>query len=157
MLPCANNEDLALAVGEFSILRGSCTNIYALAFGFLGGSEVQKAGVGNLGLQDREVSMFWRPMVSKTETMCHHRTRGTEMGPEAHLRVRGRPHQSHDVSSSLVQSIRTPEHVHASTDDRRYRPAGARARAAIPWRSRCSPTGATPNLSSVRAGWSRAR
>ena len=65
MLPCANNEDLALAVGEFSILRGSCTEIYALAFGFLGGSEVQKAGVGNLGLQDREVSMFWRPMVSK--------------------------------------------------------------------------------------------
>lgn len=40
-------------------LVSSGSSFVPTAFGFLPGKEVKEAGVGNLGLQDRELTILW--------------------------------------------------------------------------------------------------
>lgn len=91
------------------------------ALGFLPGKEVKQAGVGNLGLQDRESTALWLGPVR----LCVRRTPRLEVGTDVHLRVRWRPFKSDNVSDNFWCRAWTP-----STE-----PRAAGERAQVP--SRC--------------------
>jgi hypothetical protein len=65
---------------------------FLIAFGFLAGKEVQEAGVGNLGLQDR--AYFSHIDYSNSREIDHvirSRTSGSTLGPEIYISIQRRP------------------------------------------------------------------
>jgi hypothetical protein len=69
------------------VLAAWHSSIVSTALGFLPGKEVKKAGVGNLGLQDRKSTTLWLEAVRS----CVRRAPRLEVGTDVHLRVRWRP------------------------------------------------------------------
>ena len=57
-------------------------------FGFLGGSEVKSAGVGNLGLQDRKSYVTVHPTFSVTYYASSQRASCPPLGKKTHLILR---------------------------------------------------------------------
>jgi hypothetical protein len=84
-----------VCVSERSL--GACSSFAPTAFGFLPGKEVKEAGVGNLGLQDRESTILRLEAVRS----CVRRAPRFEVGTDVRLRVRWRPFKSDDVSDKL--------------------------------------------------------
>ena len=65
------------------------------------GKEVKKAGLGNLGLQDRESTIASSHISPLTSTCVVCRTTGPSLGTEVHLHFRRRPVQGYDVRPSF--------------------------------------------------------
>ena len=61
--------------------------IFASAFGFLGGKEVKEAGISNLGLHDRELSLVFSLPTYTEPSDSSSRTRRSQMGQEVHFCV----------------------------------------------------------------------
>lgn len=71
-----------------------------LAFGFMGGKEVQAAGLGNFGLHDRELATFF----SLDVLTCSPRTVCTPMDPEVHFPLLRKSGTCCDVSAAGLSS-----------------------------------------------------
>ena len=79
---------------------GTMTDNTHLAFGFLGGKEVQAAGLGNFGLHDRELATF----SSLDVLTCSSRTVRTPMDLEVHFPLRGKSGTGCDVGAAGLSS-----------------------------------------------------
>jgi hypothetical protein len=79
------------------VLAALVSSVLPTALGFLPGKEVKKAGVGNLGLQDRKPTIIWFQDVHS----CVCRASRLELGTDVHHRVRWRPWKGDDVSDDL--------------------------------------------------------
>ena len=67
-------------------------------FGFLGGNEVKGAGVGNLGLHDRESKSESIPAYCYDSLCLTFRADGSSLDQQVHLGVWGRSKQGYHVS-----------------------------------------------------------
>ncbi len=73
-----------------------------LAFGFLASREVKEAGVGNLGLWDREYSSSRRNQYYNARL---HRTSGTSLGTKVHPCIRRKSVESDNVCTVSLRHL----------------------------------------------------
>ena len=80
------------------------------ALGFLGGEEIKRAGVGNLGLQDREYRPGeLRAIVQILYYAYAHRACRSPLGAQVHLFVWWGSHKSYNASKSYVVLVADPD------------------------------------------------